>query len=123
MQIHECSVSPYGQCARRQQNLCAADHNLEKRCSAQIFQPLSQTSRRRRERGNCFSASTMEINFRDGFIEFYTPLTANPTKKHPEQNRSMHIMMDERFLRGGGVETAADDFCSLITMYRKWELR
>jgi hypothetical protein len=32
----------------------------------------------------------MEINFRDGFIEFYTPLTANATKKHPEQNRSMH---------------------------------
>jgi hypothetical protein len=87
MQIHECSASPYGQCARRQQNLCAADHNLEKRCSAQIFQAaLSQTSRRRR------------INFRDGLIEFYTPLTAKPTKKHPEQKRSMHIMMDERFL-------------------------
>lgn len=56
MQIHECSVSPYGQCARRQQNLCAADHNLEKRCSAQIFQPLSQTSRADDEREEIVSA-------------------------------------------------------------------
>lgn len=87
--------------ARQQQNLCAADHNLEKRCSAQIFQPLSQTrppSPPRRERKLFQRVCTMEINFSCDFIEF-TPFT---DKKWPGA-KAIVALIDEAALKWQAV--------------------